>query len=171
MSNNFNEIKSRTIVLDSLTSTTINAGTSLNLNSSQLVVNGALKRTYPESTNFSNVNSFETGNLRLNESELLNGLVVIGNASENFEPRTNIGNVTNGNILLPKVSDLQFINVNQSVDFSIINNWNVPLKLEDGNRVGFGYSTIGHENVYDGTSALFKLHRNSSTNYNVYRLS
>ena len=171
MSNNFNEIKSRTIVLDSLNSTTINAGTSLNLNSSQLVVNGTVKRTYPDSTNFSNVNSFVNGNFLVLESELLNGLVVIGNASSNFEPNANIGNVPTGNIYLPSVSALQFINVNQSIDFSIINNMSIALKLEDGNKVNLGYSTIGHENVYDGTSALFKIHRNDLTNYNVYRLS
>ena len=171
MSNTVNEIKSRNIVLDSLNSTTINAGTSLNLNSSQLIVNGTVKRIYPDSKNFTNKNSFLNGNFLLTETELLDGLVVIGNVSGDFEPISNIGNVINGNIYLPGVNTLQFINVNQSIDFSIINNMSIALKLEDGNKVGLGYSTIGHENVYDGTSALFKIHRNNIANYNVYRLS
>jgi hypothetical protein len=169
--NNLNEIKSRNIVLDSLNSTTINAGTSLNLNGSQLIVNGSLKRTYPNNVKFGNTSSFNNGNINISEAELLNGLVIIGNLSADFEPNANIGNITQANILLPSLSNLQFINVNESIDFSIINNWNVPLKLEDGHKSSLGYSTIGHENVYDGTSALFKIHRNNISNYNVYRLS
>lgn len=178
MANNVNETKARTIVLDSLKSTVINAGTSIHLTSQEIVVNGSVMKSYPKDVNFGNSNGVVStedvlcSNIKISESQVLNGLIVVTNGTvqqDDIDENTTLG--IHGNLFLPRVTDLRHISVNQSVDFCIINNHTTSFKLEDGNLTGLGYKTIGHENIYKGTSAMFKLHRNNIANYNVYRLS
>ena len=175
MANNVNETKARTIVLDSLKSTMINAGGSIYLTSEELIVNGTVKRTYPSGTTFGNITPNTVGpNLALTEKEILNGLYVIHNGliDQNYpseEQGNTLGTNQFGNVHLPAVNTLRYISVNQSVDFSIINNRDATFKIEDNNSLG--YSVIGHPSIYNGTSARFQLHRSNITNYNVYRLS
>jgi hypothetical protein len=181
MANNVNETKARTIVLDSLKSTIINAS-SIHLTSEEVILNGTIKKTYPTSfRGFGNINSNTMSgvgstvgpNLEINESEILNGLIVIheGTPDKNYTTSEPPGSTENsfGNVNLPRCDSLRYISVNQSVDFSIINNMNSTVKIEDNQKSG--YSVIGHPSIYTGTSALFKLHRNNDTNYNVYRLA
>ena len=175
MANNVNETKARTIVLDSLKSTMINAGGSIYLTSQELIVNGTVKRTYASDVNFGNIGPNLLGpNLALTEKQILNGLYVIHNGQIDFnydaaEQGAAVSGAPYGNVLLPSVGVLQYISVNQSVDFSIINNRAETFKIEDNSTLG--YSVIGHPSIYNGTSARFKLHRSNITNYNVYRLS
>lgn len=201
MSDTVNQTKARSIVLDSLKSTEINAGTQIYLNSSQVVVNGTLKRSFQDQSvsQFGNSqlakvtldtprNRTLGPNIEITEQEILNGLIVINNgtldAIQGAEGDPGAGAVAAGefgNICLPDISSLQSINVNQSVDFSLINNYygrlvtgggdvTTPFKIED-NISSRGYYVIGHPTVYSGTSASFRLFRNNISNYNVYRLS
>jgi hypothetical protein len=194
MSDTVNQTKARSIVLDSLKSTEINAGTQIYLNSSQVVVNGSLKRSFQDqsSTQFGNTNTIlfraqnRLGpNIEITEQEILNGLIVINNGT--LDERNNLPGAAPGgiapeieglfgNIHFPSITTLNNIAVNQSVDFSIINNYSLPdttgtpLRADD-HLSSRGYRVIGHPTVYDGTSAMFRLFRNNISNYNVYRLS
>lgn len=176
MADNVNETKARTIVLDSLKSTTINAGGSINLRGEELIVNGSVKRTYLSNVNFGNIvpNTFGP-NVAITENQILNGLIVIhaGIIDKYYgaaEQGAAVQGSPYGNVNLPTVDSLRYISVNQSVDFSIINNNAETYKIED-NISAAGYSVIGHPSIYNGTSARFLLHRSNITNYNVYRLS
>jgi hypothetical protein len=179
MANNVNETKARTIVLDSLKSTIINAS-SIHLTSEEVILNGTIKKTYPTSfRGFGNINSNTMSgvvgpNLEINESEILNGLIVIhsGVIDKAYTSSDEQGVTTGpfGNVHMPNVSSLKYISVNQSVDFSIINNDAQTYKIQD-NISDRGYSVYGHPSIYVGTSASFKLHRSNILNYNVYRLS
>ena len=168
---NVNETKARTIVLDSLKSTIINAG-SIHLSSDDIIVNGTLKKSYPKDYSFGNTIPSTVGpNVAINEEQLLNGLIVIheGVLDKNYDSAPVSDESKFGNVNLPSCNSLRFISVNQSVDFSIINNMNSTVKIEDNQTLG--YSVIGHPSIYTGTSALFKLHRNTNSNYNIYRLA
>ena len=210
MSDTLNQTKARSIVLDSLKSTEINAGTQIYLNSSQVVVNGSLKRSFQDQsiTQFGNTNNIVVRaatanpllqrvgpNIEITEQEILNGLIVIHSGTLddryniNAEPQQPGGlapELAFGNIHLPSVNSLEYISVNQSVDFSVINNYNLlnPLNHNDviaatdgiafradDHLLSKGYRVVGHPIVYTGTSAMFRLFRNNISNYNVYRLS
>lgn len=171
MANQINETKARTIVLDSLKSTIINAG-SIHLSSDDIIVNGTIKKSYPKDYSFGNVTPNTVGpNVSINEAQLLNGLIVIheGVLDKNYSTAPGSDENNFGNVDLPRCDSLRYISVNQSVDFSIINNMNSTVKIEDNQTKG--YSVIGHPSIYTGTSALFKLHRNTNSNYNIYRLA
>jgi len=193
MSDSLIKTKGRSIVLDSLKSTEISAGTQIFLNSSHLVISGSVKRNFTDQSTqqFGNVNSNTIGpNIEISENEILNGLIVIHNGilDDKYNEQltlapgaeSTLSAAVFGNILLPRVDKLT-INVNQSVDFSIINNYkgrsegdatnatNTRFKLPD--NTDRGYSLIGHPVIYDGTSAMFRLFRNNISNYNVYRMS
>ena len=189
MSNNVFEIKSKTIVLDSTKSTMIHANANLYLKGSYITttgntnINGVINilgnvvKTYSTIQTFANSLIDSTGgnlNLTITENEILNGLIIINNGTIYLEYTTDAGNTATthyGNIYLPNRTSLSFISINQSVDFSIINNYDddKTFKVQSNNQLG--YIVIGHPDIYKGTSARFKLYCNSSTNYNVYRLS
>lgn len=138
---------------------------------------GNVVRTYSTIQTFANTLLDAAGgnlNLTITENEILNGLIIINNGTIDLQYTTDAGNTSSahyGNIYLPNRSSLSFISINQSVDFSIINNYddNKTFKVLSNNQLG--YIVIGHPDIYKGTSARFKLYCNSSTNYNVYRLS
>lgn len=175
MANNVNETKARTIVLDSLKSTMINAGGSIHLNSQEIVVNGSIKRTYSSSLEFGNTKSLaaSTSQIPITENQILNGLIVLhnGDIDKNYGANEQLAvtSATPGTITLPLVSDLRNISINQSVDFSIINNREITFVIGDNSTNK--YIVIGHPKIYEGTSARFKLHRNANADYTVYRLS
>lgn len=70
-------------------------------------------------------------------------------------------------VTFPTSAQLDKVKVNESVDFSIVNNGNSSLRLVGGS----GCNISGHEIVYDATSALFKVLRTDANTYYVIRLA
>lgn len=77
-----------------------------------------------------------------------------------------VANDTTSSILevsLP--ASLSKINVGDAVEFSIVNNGNITLRIVDNSN----YKSVGFDCIYDATSASFKLWRQSSNLYYVIR--